>query len=104
MNEPRWYVVNAAGNMHACVDEEGARQKVILFDAHNSEFGPHRAVQLVDAAELEQAHKRIVELEKAKHQLTGLINLAEGQANRRIAELEAEIEQAMIECTNAINN
>jgi len=54
MTEARWYVVNAAGNMHSCGSEDIASQKAKVFDARNSEYGPHRVVQLVDAAELEK--------------------------------------------------
>jgi hypothetical protein len=79
MNEPRWYCVSNAGFAQLCVDKQNALDLAFGSDAMFSMSRPHRAVQLVDAAELEAAQKRI-------------------------AELEAELEQAKIECTNAINN
>jgi hypothetical protein len=79
MNEPRWYVIGKYGEAYPCASKQNAEWRRSISDEEYPSSAPHRAVQLVDAAELEAAQKRI-------------------------AELEAELEQAKIECTNAINN
>jgi len=81
MTEARWYVVNAAGNMHSCGSEDIARQKAKVFDARNSEYGPHRVVRLVDAAELEKAQDRAGQLEMALESLVERCNQDAGWCN-----------------------
>lgn len=57
MNEQKWFVVSGEPT-----NKEGAERRARLM-LNFAEWHEFRAVQLVDAAELEQAQKRIAELE-----------------------------------------
>ena len=48
----RWYCVNREGMATLCADEADARENVADNDKIWPRHAPHRAVQLVDAAEL----------------------------------------------------
>jgi len=54
MNEPRWYCVNSFGVALLCCDKEGAEIEAVHMDRVDSKHAPHRAVQLVDAAKIQE--------------------------------------------------
>lgn len=62
MNDPKWYCLDMyTGHAMLCDDEQDAVEYAAWVN--KVQPNPHRAVQLVDAAELEAANKRIAELE-----------------------------------------
>jgi len=69
MNDPRWYCVNSFGVALLCCDKEGAEIEAEHMDRVDSKHAPHRAVQLVDAAEAERLQKRVNDLEQDKNNL-----------------------------------
>lgn len=81
MNIPRWYVINKNGQVYLAGSRIVAAEHVVLFDASYPKSAPHRAAQLVDAAELEAAQKRIAELE--------LLNLSFAQNEQQLAALKS---------------
>ena len=53
MNTPRWYMVNKMGMATLCTDKDGAEQEAIDAQMAWPHMGPHRAVRLVEAADVE---------------------------------------------------
>ncbi len=76
MTEARWYCVDSMGHALICSSKEDAEREADEWDAFDATTGPHRAVQLVDAAELEAANARIAELEAELVQLNELAKTA----------------------------
>jgi len=56
--EPRWYVVDKNGRANLAWDKETAEICAAEFNRTYPDIAPHRAVQLVDAAELESAYEQ----------------------------------------------
>ena len=49
----RWYMVNKMGMATLCTDKEGAEQEAADAQMAWPHMGPHRAVQLVEVADVE---------------------------------------------------
>jgi hypothetical protein len=62
MTEARWYCVDSIGGAEICPDQKTAEGLARIYD-YEFPGSTHKAVQLVDAAELEAANARIAELE-----------------------------------------
>jgi hypothetical protein len=62
MTEGRWYCVSRIGIATLCVDEEDARANAEQCDVAWPAGGPHRAVRLVDAVEVERLRAVIVDV------------------------------------------
>jgi hypothetical protein len=55
--EPIWIVVDKTGVPRAFQDSEGGAHRIVLeYDFNRNPWAPHRAVQMVDAAELDAAN------------------------------------------------
>ena len=52
MTEPRWYCVNRIGVAALCLNEKDAKYAARHADDVYPQHAPHRAVQLIDAAEV----------------------------------------------------
>lgn len=59
MNEPRWYCVSNNGSAELCFSQSDAEKVAEDNDAEFPIRSPHRAVQLVDAAEIERLEAEI---------------------------------------------
>lgn len=70
MTDARWYCLDSMGNALICSSKEDAEREAAEWEVVDSSTGPHRAVQLVDAAELEAANARIAELKLRIAQLS----------------------------------
>lgn len=53
MTTPRWYMVNEMGMATLCSDKDGAEKEAADAQMAWPHMGPHRAVQLVEAADVE---------------------------------------------------
>lgn len=58
----RWYVLSADGFADLCSSEAEARELAVAFEHNCPEFSPHRAVQLVDASEVDRLRETLTEL------------------------------------------
>ena len=58
-----WYCVNAIGVAELCRNKEHAAKKTLDHGSRWPGLGPFRAVQLVDAQEIDALKARIAELE-----------------------------------------
>jgi hypothetical protein len=69
----RWYCVSRQGMATLCLSEEEARQ---LAEESNVDFprcSPHRAVRLIDAAEVEALRAEVAELDALRDTLSDLL-------------------------------
>lgn len=57
----RWYMVNKMGMATLCTDKDGAEKEAADAQRFWPHMGPHRAVQLVEAADVEALRARSVE-------------------------------------------
>lgn len=67
MTEPRWYCVSTDGNAFMCEDKDHADRMSKVSDECFKRHAPHRAVQLVDAAELEKLKAELDEIAGINH-------------------------------------
>ena len=77
----KWYCVNNYGLAQLCRDRQNALDLAFGSDAMYPSSAPHRAVQLVDAADLEQAQDRAGQLEMALESLVERCNSDAGWCN-----------------------
>ena len=56
MTTPRWYMVDKMGMATLCTSKKDAEKEARDMDMAWPHMGPHRAVQLVDAADVEALH------------------------------------------------
>lgn len=86
----RWYCVARQGWASLCPDEADARQEAINFDRYHPEDAPHRAVRLVDAAEVERILSATVDhLRAARRDVLNAGDLMKEELDRARAEAEA---------------
>jgi hypothetical protein len=78
----RWYCVSREGLATLCKDEADARATARGSDQAWRTAGPHRAVQLVDAAEVERLRARVLELEAVHEDASGAV-LQERERHRQ---------------------
>ena len=52
MTERRWYCVNKIGMATLCLNEKDADKTAARCDTYYMQYAPHRAVQLIDVAEV----------------------------------------------------
>jgi hypothetical protein len=64
-----WYVVDKDGESTLCVDKDDAELSARVANRAFPGYAPHRAVQLVDAAEVDALKTRIAELERENAEL-----------------------------------
>lgn len=57
--QPHWYMLNNIGMATLCAGKEDAEACAAEYDQQHPRMAPHRAVQLVDAAELDKLTARL---------------------------------------------
>jgi hypothetical protein len=99
VTEPRWYCVSKYGMATLCRDDKDAKRSGKRFDLLYPQHAPHRAMQLIDAAEVARLRAEVERLTdmltKARDGLSGgLWDYGPGQdeheqCNALIAEIDA---------------
>lgn len=62
MTAPNWYMVNKLGMATLCSDKDGAEKEAADAQMAWPHMGPHRAVQLVEAADVEALRAALAKL------------------------------------------
>jgi len=99
----RWYCVRQDGLATWCKDERDAiataEQCAVSWPSH----GPYRAVQLVDAAEIERLRARVLELEAVHEDARGEVLAERERCADEIAQLCIEVQRYRDQAGRSVN-
>jgi hypothetical protein len=99
----RWYCVSRDGLATLCKDEADARATARGSDQAWRTAGPHRAVQLVDAAEVQRLRARVLELEAVHEDASGEVLAERERCADEIAQLCIEVQRYRDQAGRSVN-